>query len=72
MYLKIVMLTSPGFFYKEANLLVLIRNEFTIGKKYVHVYSAGPCCHICLHIYEGTIYKHCYCYSDPDGNDLYY
>ena len=28
--------------------------------KYGHVYSAGPCCHISLHIYKDTIYKRCY------------
>ena len=34
---------------------------FTIGKKYAHVYSTGPCCHIRLHILDNTIYKLCYC-----------
>ena len=52
------MLTSPGFFFKKANLLRM--NWFAIGKKYAHVYSAGPCCHISLNIYEDTIYKRCY------------
>ena len=43
--------------------LELIQNAFkvmSIVEQYVHVYSMGPCFHICLHIYEEAIVKHCY------------
>ena len=43
-----------------------------IGKKYAHVYSAGLCCHICLHIYANSIYQTCFRYLDHDGIDSYH
>ena len=33
---------------------------FAIGQKNAHIYSVGPSCHICMHIYDDTIYKRCY------------
>ena len=41
-------------------------------KKFNCIYSPGPWCHICLHIYKETIYKHCYCWRDPDCIGLYH
>ena len=45
------------------NKICLTQNELRVicdDKKYEHVYSAGPCCHICSYIYEDTIYMCCY------------